>query len=470
MTPSTALLTPLPPYRLSPSRSSTASKAPVDAPEGTAARPSDPSSRMTSTSTVGLPRESRISRARMNSILATSVAFPMSPRPAGHPIPEHRDIAVSLSARRPRAPQTQRSVRRFRRGDLLPWSVGSGVDGIDTDDAQPGDCHAKQTRIGVGGGNGCDRYADRERDDAEDELPYPTRLITTTGRVCDLGLMTQLPRPNGGQLLNPLGETLCDVFGVLRTELHSGGQCGLGVAGRFLAGSVHGVGLPRSVGRLLLVSLLELLPISGLGLGTLLIFDLGLRSSRISGLGRPALVVFGPGVRPLRIFGLVRPALVMFGLGRTALIVYGLGRAALVVFTPGLRALPIFRLARRQVSAAGRRLRWSGLEGLFRLWRVIPGTGRLGHAASLAGSLPAPACFADPHLGLEVPYGRPYRLVGIDAAGLSAGHQGDHLPPKIIFGYRITGQVDADPPRADPANDLVRSSQRRELVGDAVQH
>src|SRR5215204_7366176 len=228
ITPSTALLTPFPPKRASPSRSSTASKAPVEAPEGTAARPSEPSSRMTSTSTVGLPRESRISRAPMNSILATSVAFPMSPRPAGHPIPEHRDIAVSLSARRPRAPQTQRSVRRFRRGDLLPWSVGSGVDGIDTDDAQPGDCHAKQTRIGVGGGNGCDRYADRERDDAEDELPYPTRLITTTGRVRDLGLMTQLPRPNGGQLLNPLGETLCDVFGVLRTELHSGGQCGLG--------------------------------------------------------------------------------------------------------------------------------------------------------------------------------------------------------------------------------------------------
>src|SRR5215210_2063274 len=134
--------------------------------------------------------------------------------------------------------------------------------------------------------------------------------------------MTQLPRPNGGQLLNPLGEPLGDVLGVLRTELHPGGQCGLGVAGRFFAGSVHGVGLPGSVGRLLLVSLRELLPISGLGLGTLLIFDLGLRSSRISGLGRAALVVFG--------------------LGRAALVVFGLGRTALVVFTPGLRALPIF--------------------------------------------------------------------------------------------------------------------------------
>ena len=41
---------------------------PVEAPEGTAARPSEPSSSRTSTSTVGLPRESRISRAVMSTI------------------------------------------------------------------------------------------------------------------------------------------------------------------------------------------------------------------------------------------------------------------------------------------------------------------------------------------------------------------------------------------------------------------
>ena len=63
----TAFSTPLPPNRsLSPSRSSTASCAPVDAPDGTAARPVAPSARSTSTSTVGLPRLSRISRARMS--------------------------------------------------------------------------------------------------------------------------------------------------------------------------------------------------------------------------------------------------------------------------------------------------------------------------------------------------------------------------------------------------------------------
>src|SRR5688572_19937750 len=45
-----------------------ASWAPVEAPEGTAARPSEPSSRTTSTSIVGDPRLSRISRALMSRI------------------------------------------------------------------------------------------------------------------------------------------------------------------------------------------------------------------------------------------------------------------------------------------------------------------------------------------------------------------------------------------------------------------
>src|SRR5688572_8011656 len=63
MTFATALRTPLPRKRLgSPSRSSSASRSPVDAPDGTAARPNAPLSSVTSTSTVGLPRESRISR------------------------------------------------------------------------------------------------------------------------------------------------------------------------------------------------------------------------------------------------------------------------------------------------------------------------------------------------------------------------------------------------------------------------
>lgn len=60
----TAVSTPFPPYRdLSPSRSSTASRDPVDAPEGTPARAVVPSARVTVTARVGPPRESRISTA-----------------------------------------------------------------------------------------------------------------------------------------------------------------------------------------------------------------------------------------------------------------------------------------------------------------------------------------------------------------------------------------------------------------------
>ena len=69
---STAFRTPRPLYRLgSPSRSSTASFAPVDAPDGTSALPQEPSSRLTSTSTVGLPLESRTSLALMLAMLLT---------------------------------------------------------------------------------------------------------------------------------------------------------------------------------------------------------------------------------------------------------------------------------------------------------------------------------------------------------------------------------------------------------------
>ena len=78
-TNSTACNTPFPRYRvLSPSLNSTASCAPVDAPDGTAALPSVPSSRITSTSTVGFPRLSNISRANISIIVLIDV-FPYLP-------------------------------------------------------------------------------------------------------------------------------------------------------------------------------------------------------------------------------------------------------------------------------------------------------------------------------------------------------------------------------------------------------
>src|SRR5713226_2745014 len=80
---STAVRTPLPPYRaLSPSRSSWASCSPVEAPEGTAARPTLPEDTVTSHSSVGLPRLSRISRAWTSTISVMAVLQPGSARVA----------------------------------------------------------------------------------------------------------------------------------------------------------------------------------------------------------------------------------------------------------------------------------------------------------------------------------------------------------------------------------------------------
>ncbi len=81
----TAFRTPFPPYRfLSPSRSSTASFSPVEAPDGTDADTATPLSSSQRTLTVGFPRESRISNAPIFDILAfilhLSVLSPSSHR------------------------------------------------------------------------------------------------------------------------------------------------------------------------------------------------------------------------------------------------------------------------------------------------------------------------------------------------------------------------------------------------------
>jgi hypothetical protein len=52
-----------------PSRSSTASRLPVEAPDGTTARPKAPTPSRTSTSIVGLPRLSKTCRARTSLIV-----------------------------------------------------------------------------------------------------------------------------------------------------------------------------------------------------------------------------------------------------------------------------------------------------------------------------------------------------------------------------------------------------------------
>jgi hypothetical protein len=70
LTAETAFRTPFPPYRVvSASRRSTASWTPMEPPDGVVARAIRPSIRVRSTSTVGLPRESRISLALMDWIV-----------------------------------------------------------------------------------------------------------------------------------------------------------------------------------------------------------------------------------------------------------------------------------------------------------------------------------------------------------------------------------------------------------------
>jgi hypothetical protein len=72
----------------------------VLAPLGTAARAIVPSSSATSTSTVGLPRESRISRAPTASMLATVVLLCVPGTGSGY----RRDVRRSVTASQPFSP------------------------------------------------------------------------------------------------------------------------------------------------------------------------------------------------------------------------------------------------------------------------------------------------------------------------------------------------------------------------------
>ena len=78
LTFSTAFCTPFPKnLSFSPSLNSTASKLPVDAPDGTIAMPEKPPSTTTSTCTVGFPLESNTSKAFTSFIAKKSfILFP----------------------------------------------------------------------------------------------------------------------------------------------------------------------------------------------------------------------------------------------------------------------------------------------------------------------------------------------------------------------------------------------------------
>ena len=94
----------------SPSRSSSASCSPVDAPDGTIARPSAPPSSPTSASTVGLPRESRTSRACSQTISVMRGHYTGAVRGSRGPCHGSRDGARRWPRRGiPGSPRTRRA-------------------------------------------------------------------------------------------------------------------------------------------------------------------------------------------------------------------------------------------------------------------------------------------------------------------------------------------------------------------------
>ena len=121
MTPWTALVTPLPPNSEPPSLSSTASNAPVEAPLGTPASATVPSSSATSTSRVGFPRESRICLAWIASMEATAGSLPVIVLPARYG-PDHEFSPRSLME----SPDPAWRARRARRESGRPAAGGDG--------------------------------------------------------------------------------------------------------------------------------------------------------------------------------------------------------------------------------------------------------------------------------------------------------------------------------------------------------
>ena len=147
-----AVSTPLPPYRpVSPSRSSTASRDPVEAPEGTPARAVVPSASCIVTASVGRPRESRISSAARS---ATSNAAMMFSVRHADSAPAYRGTAGPYGPTTARtgagcrdAPAVFEAVR-VRRGAMMVKAARSAASGGGTDLATDG--------AGPNGGHGLD--------------------------------------------------------------------------------------------------------------------------------------------------------------------------------------------------------------------------------------------------------------------------------------------------------------------------
>src|SRR5690349_21858843 len=142
MTPWTARVTPLPPYSEPPSLSSTASNAPVEAPLGTPARPTVPSSSATSTSRVGLPRESRICLAWIASMEATAGSLPVARVASASLEWAERKLAQcepnrAEALRTPATPLCRTALTRRPRPARRSTPAGSGAGDTDGDAERP---------------------------------------------------------------------------------------------------------------------------------------------------------------------------------------------------------------------------------------------------------------------------------------------------------------------------------------------
>ena len=101
-----------------PSRRSSASPVPVDAPAGTMARPTPPPSSSTSASTVGRPRLSQTRRACTKAIVVSVMRRAPSSRPGAHRRVSRPDGQPAVRARRAAPGSCRGSVVMYSTGDL----------------------------------------------------------------------------------------------------------------------------------------------------------------------------------------------------------------------------------------------------------------------------------------------------------------------------------------------------------------
>ena len=205
--------------RRPPSRSSTASNSPVEAPEGTAARPTAPDSSSTSTSTVGLPRESRICLPTTSTMMV--MGCPPGHRCRGRLRPTWRAVVVVLRGQSYRSP-----LAALARGQL----------GRAVDPALEAVAGLAQGQLGIDAGLA--RHVDGGEQQVAELVPQPV-LELRAGRRGPLAGHGQRALEQGRELAVLLGDLGKRLERALPVEADRGGAL-LQLARQSSAGSVPG--------------------------------------------------------------------------------------------------------------------------------------------------------------------------------------------------------------------------------------